>query len=253
MENNIYNTGGLFAKAIGLQLSEILYTRRIGIKDFAISIDVPYNQATGYIRGEHAPKWEILIRICNFLHIHIDTLMPVVEEYRPRVASDSGELTYAIDYSYQKKAPMKLKQSSQPQQVTEGQANELQQPTLNDLARAFARRIIKLYQFLTEQQVPHEYNMSRNALNAGTGIGSALLKTDYPQSRDEYFQWISKALDLARDCQYWLALLHDTGYLSEEQAISIQDDLKHIINILWAIIKSRKKSGDIVSSKSTNQ
>lgn len=242
MQNKIYKTEGLFAKTIGLQLSEILYTRRIGIKEFAFSIDVAYNQATGYIRGDHAPNWEILIRICNYLHIHIDTLMPVVEEYRPQVVSDSGELTYAIDYSHQKKATMKLKQSSQPQQVTEGQASEPQQPTLNELAQAFARRIVKLHQFLTEQQIPHEYNMSRNVLNAGTSIGAALLKTDYPPTRDEYFQWIGKALDHARDCQYWLSLLHDTGYLSEDQATSIQDDLKHIINILWAIIKSRKKN-----------
>ncbi len=119
---------------------------------------------------------------------------------------------------------------------------ETRKPTVNELSGLFARRIVKLYQFLTEQQVPHEYNMSRNALLTGTSIGSLLLKTDYPQSRDEYFQYVSRALDQARECQYWINLLHDSQYLSEEQFTSIQDDLKSILNILWAIIRSRKKT-----------
>lgn len=250
MEKNIYKTEPRFAQSIGCQLSEILNARHIEIQEFAISCNVHYNQMTGYLRGEHAPKWDILIRMCNYLHIHIDQLMPVVEEYRPQKVSDSGELNYVIDFSLQKQLSMKQpKNPTQSQQDNEVQSTEPQQPTLNDLAHDFARRIVKLHQFLTEQQLPHEYNMSRSVLNTGTGIGSTLLKTDYPQSRDDYFQWISKALDQARECQYWLTLLHDTGYLTDEQSESVEDDLKHILSILWAIVRSRKKSGDIVFNK----
>ena len=243
MESTIYKSEKLFAESIGSQLSEILATRRIPVQEFAISCNVQYNQMTGYLRGEHAPNWDILIRMCNYLHIHIDELMPVVEEYRPRLASDDYELNYVLDLSFQKRITMKqTKKQANTEQITEVHEAEVQQPTLNELAQTFARRIVKVHQFLTEQQTPHEYNMSRSALTTGTSIGSLLLRTDYPQSRDDYFQWISRALDQARECQYWLSLLHDTGYLTDEQSESVQDDLKHILNILCAIIKSRKKT-----------
>ena len=114
MNTYIYDTDRQFAHHVGYQLRRILHDRHISIKDFAISCNVSYNQMTGYIRGEHAPNWDILLRMCNYLHIHIDTLMPVTEEYRPQKVSDSGELTYVIDTSFQKQ--LSAKKSSHPQQ-----------------------------------------------------------------------------------------------------------------------------------------
>lgn len=243
METTIYNSEQLFAKSVGTHLSEILSIRRIPVQDFAISVNVHYNQMTGYLRGEHAPKWDILIRMCNHLNIHIDQLMPVSHQHHPLLVTDSGQISYVPDYSFQKQLTMKqVKNVPHPEPEEAVSAEETKKPTVNELSGLFARRIVKLYQFLTEQQVPHEYNMSRNALLTGTSIGSLLLKTDYPQSRDEYFQYVSRALDQARECQYWINLLHDSQYLSEEQFTSVQDDLKSILNILWAIIRSRKKT-----------
>lgn len=120
--------------------------------------------------------------------------------------------------------------------------NENTQPRLRDLSKAFAKRIVKLNQYLNHQMEPREEILSHNVTQCGTRIGSTILKAEMSGSNEGFRQGISKALDEATETQYWLELLGESGYLTEEQSKSINDDLRHILNILWKIVKAKKRA-----------
>lgn len=45
----------------------------------------------------------------------------------------------------------------------------------------------------------------------------------------------------ARETEYWLRLLYDTGYIEKEAFVSIIADLKELLKILFSIIKTAGK------------
>lgn len=243
MSNYFNETDKNLAKIISERLTEILYQKRVSLKELAFGTDIQYNQISSYLRGEHAPQLYILVRICNFLQVSIEDVVPL-QRIPTTVLRDGSEFRYVLCPQTKNNNDMETADSNGTS------PGEVQQVTLKELSKLFSKRVVYLYKYLTEQQEPHEYNLSKSILRTGTAIGSTLLKADYPSSREEFYQSISIALDNARECQYWLVLLHETGFINEEQADSIIEDLKRIISILWAIIKKRKSSSQ--KSKKTD-
>lgn len=143
----------------------------------------------------------------------------------------------------------KPKQNAVEPTLQQQQENAQTQPRLRDLTKAFAKRIVKLHQYLNHQIEPREEIISRKVAECGTRIGATILQAEMCGSNEGFRQGISKALDEATETQYWLELLGESGYLTEEQSKSINDDLRHILNILWKIVKAKKKSADAASDK----
>ena len=48
------------------------------------------------------------------------------------------------------------------------------------------------------------------------------------------------ALKEANETDYWIDLLLDSGYFSEEAGVSLQSDCREILRVLIAIIKTTK-------------
>ena len=107
-------------------------------------------------------------------------------------------------------------------------------------SKAFAIRIIKMYQFLSEEK--KEYILSKQLLRSGTGIGANCREAARGQSKADFISKMNIALKEADETAYWLELLYETNYLTEEQFNSIFSDNEELIKLLVSIIKTSKQS-----------
>ena len=107
-------------------------------------------------------------------------------------------------------------------------------------SKAFALRIIRLYQMLNQQ---HEFILSKQMLRSGTSIGANVKEAIRAQTRADFFAKSFIALKEASETEYWLELLHESGYIENEVAFqSIYSDCQEILSILAAITKAQKES-----------
>ena len=109
-----------------------------------------------------------------------------------------------------------------------------------DKTKAFAIRIIRLYQFLTTEK--KEYIISKQLLRSGTSIGANVREGIFGQRPPDFYTKMTIALKETSETDYWLELLFETGYISIEQFNSISADCKEILKILIAITKATKQT-----------
>ena len=109
-------------------------------------------------------------------------------------------------------------------------------------SKAFALRVIKLYQWLVDTK--HEFVLSKQVLRSGTSIGANVKEGVRAQSTPDFIAKLSIALKEAEETEYWLELLHESGYLSDTEYESIYDDNSKISATLINIIKKSKTSAD---------
>jgi len=105
---------------------------------------------------------------------------------------------------------------------------------------AFALRIIKLYRFLCDKQ--KEFVLSKQLLRSGTAIGALIREAVQGQSRADFLSKMNIALKEANEAEYWLMLLHDSGYLSKKEYSSIQKDCNELLCLLVSIVKTTKST-----------
>lgn len=85
-------------------------------------------------------------------------------------------------------------------------------------SKSFALRIIRLYRYLCSEK--NEYILSKQLLRSGTSIGANVKE--------------------ASETEYWLELLHESGYIEKKPFVSIYEDCQELIKILVTITKSQK-------------
>ena len=83
-----------------------------------------------------------------------------------------------------------------------------------------------------------EYVMSKQVLRSGTSIGANVKEALRGQSKADFRAKMNIALKEASETEYWLELLHESDYITEEQFQSIIADNIEIIKILTSIVKS---------------
>lgn len=105
-------------------------------------------------------------------------------------------------------------------------------------SKLFAIRIIKLYQFLVEKK--QEYVLSKQVLRSGTSIGANVRESINAQSKMGFINKLNIALKEADETEYWLELLCETGYITEQQFSSIYTDCGIIAATLTNIILTTK-------------
>lgn len=107
---------------------------------------------------------------------------------------------------------------------------------------AFAVRVVKLYQYLLETK--KENILSKQLVRSGTSIGANVHEALQGASRKDFIHKLAIALKEAHETEYWLRLLHETGYLSAKEFESVLQDCVEVIKILTSIIiTSKNKSG----------
>ena len=109
---------------------------------------------------------------------------------------------------------------------------------LDQKAVAFALRIIRAYKFLSGEK--QEFVMSKQLLRSGTAMGALVREAEFAESRSDFIHKLSIALKEANETDYWLTLLHESEYISDDSFVSIQSDCKELIKLLVSIIKTAK-------------
>ena len=113
--------------------------------------------------------------------------------------------------------------------------SNLKENVIRDKSYAFSVRIVNLYQYLTKEK--KEYVISKQLYRCGTSIGANVSEAQRAQSTADFVSKMKIALKEANETQYWLRLLYETNYLSEQEFRSLHKDLLEILKILTAICK----------------
>ncbi|MDR0307198.1 MAG: four helix bundle protein, partial [Chitinispirillales bacterium] len=107
-----------------------------------------------------------------------------------------------------------------------------------DKSKSFAVRIVKLYQYLCGEK--KEFVLSKQLLRSGTSIGANVKEAIRGQSKADFVFKLNISLKEASETEYWLELLHETGYISNSEFKSIIKDCTGLIKLLTSIINSSK-------------
>ena len=86
------------------------------------------------------------------------------------------------------------------------------------------------------QESKNEYILTRQLIRCSTSIGANITESQAAESRKDFIHKLKIALKEALECRYWLNLLKDTNYLSEEVGGNSIAQLTEIIKMLIAII-----------------
>lgn len=103
----------------------------------------------------------------------------------------------------------------------------------------FAVRIANLYKYLTQEK--KEYVMSKQLLRCGTSIGANAFEAVEGQSRADFLSKMNIALKESSETLYWLTVMNRSGYLTEDEYNSINDDAVELNKLLSSIVKSTKE------------
>ena len=106
-----------------------------------------------------------------------------------------------------------------------------------DKSKLFALRIIKLYNYLKDEQ--KEYIISKQLMRSGTSIGANVKEAIRGQSKPDFYAKLNIALKEASETEYWLELLHESSYLNDSFFDSIYEDCQELIKLLVAITKTQ--------------
>ncbi len=107
---------------------------------------------------------------------------------------------------------------------------------LRTKSRNFAIRIIKLYQTLRTEK--KEYILSNQILKSGTSIGANIAESECAFSKKDFLAKVYIALKECNETLYWLDLLHETGYLTEDGFRSLWMDCNELRKMLSATTKT---------------
>ena len=109
-----------------------------------------------------------------------------------------------------------------------------------DISFKFGVRIIKLFQYLVDKKV--NFAIPNQILRSGTSIGANVNESVFAQSKKDFINKMHIALKEANETKYWLDLLYETKYISQEQYDSMSDDLGRITGTLVKIVNTTKQN-----------
>lgn len=102
----------------------------------------------------------------------------------------------------------------------------------------FAILVIQTYKMLCEEK--REFVMSKQFLKSGTSIGAQIKEAEHAQSRADFLHKMNLALKEANETGYWLLLLKEGKYLSEDQYAQLVFFATELIRLLASIVKTTK-------------
>jgi four helix bundle protein len=103
---------------------------------------------------------------------------------------------------------------------------------------SFAIRIFNLYKFLSQEK--KDFLVSKQIFRSGTSIGANAEEAAGGFSDKDFIAKLQISYKEARETHYWLRILRDTDYLSQEQAASLIKDCEELLKIITAILNTMK-------------
>ncbi|HIL34337.1 MAG TPA: four helix bundle protein [Nitrospiria bacterium] len=111
----------------------------------------------------------------------------------------------------------------------------MKQSLIKEKSYAFSLKIIGLYKGLLKQ---NEFVLSKQLLKAGTSIGANVEEALAGQSRADFLSKLSIASKEARETNYWLRLIRDSGMIAKTEVEPLLAESGTITNILTSIVKT---------------
>ena len=106
-------------------------------------------------------------------------------------------------------------------------------------SKAFALRIIRLYQYLTSEK--KEFLISKQLFRSGTSIGANIRESKRAQTEPDFYSKLTIALKEAEESAYWIELLYESDYITQAQFDSLYADCNELISMLVVITKKQKQ------------
>lgn len=119
--------------------------------------------------------------------------------------------------------------------------DEKQTAGIHELSYDFGCRMTRLFQFLTEDSDYKEFVISKQIYRSGTSVGANVRESKHAQSEADFLSKMSIAYKEADETDYWLNLLHDNGYMNDDQFESLSQDCNRILRVLTSIVKTMKE------------
>lgn len=104
---------------------------------------------------------------------------------------------------------------------------------------AFAVRCVNLYKYLCNDK--SDYTIGKQLLRSGTSIGANVKEATRGVSKADFTAKMSISLKEASETEFWIELLRDTDYITEEQADSMLKDCQELLKLLMSIVKTSKQ------------
>lgn len=109
---------------------------------------------------------------------------------------------------------------------------------IKDRSFLFAKRIIKLYQYITDSK--KEYVITKQLLRSGTAVGALVREAQNAESRADFIHKLGIAQKECDESLYWLELLYESGYLKEKEFLSIQKEAGDLLKMIRSAIITMK-------------
>ena len=110
---------------------------------------------------------------------------------------------------------------------------------LRDKSKEFAKQIVILCREIKSNH--KEAVLTNQLLRSGTSVGANLHEAQYAQGTKDFISKLEIAQKECYETEYWLELLFETGYMTEEQYKPLKNDCGAIRRMLIASINTVKE------------
>ena len=97
-------------------------------------------------------------------------------------------------------------------------------------------RIVKLYKYMCSEK--KEYVLSKQILKSGTSIGANIAESECAISKKDFLAKIYIALKECAETIFWLDLLYETEYITENEYQSLKSDCEELRKMLSSSTKT---------------
>lgn len=109
---------------------------------------------------------------------------------------------------------------------------------LKDKSYHFSLSGLALYQSLVKEK--KEFILSNQFLRSGTAVGALIREAEFAQSHKDYIHKLSIVLKEANECLYWIDLLRDANYFTNDDTLHVKPLCEELIRLLVSSIKTLK-------------
>ena len=111
---------------------------------------------------------------------------------------------------------------------------------LREKSKDFAKQIVILCRNIKQEY--RESVLTNQLLRCGTSIGANIHEAQYAQGTKDFVSKFEISLKEVYETEYWLELLFETGYMSEETYKPVRNNCGAIRRMLISSIKTLKES-----------
>jgi len=109
---------------------------------------------------------------------------------------------------------------------------------LKEKSFRFAVRIVNLYKYLCEMK--KEFVLSKQILRSGTSVGAMVREAEHSESIADFIHKMAIAQKEINETIYWLELMMETEYISNNEFENINTNATEIIKMITSSIKTAK-------------